>query len=84
MRRLEHQMKETQKRENKPSGENNSFDPNPLHRAMVTTGIDNSEGVLSPPSQHARVAVTPAEKVGELKHAYEDDTNGIATRGKRR
>ena len=76
-------MKEKQEYKNGPASENDASDPGPLHRAVVETGAYDVVGVLRPPSQHARVAITSAEEVGELKDADEEDGDGVAVRGER-
>jgi len=79
IRGFEHQVKEKQKYSDTPASEYNTSDPGRLHMTVVVTGGDDVVCVLTPPSQHARIAVARAVEVGELEHTCEDDGEGVAT-----
>lgn len=82
---LKHQGKEKQIQSSTTASENKPSGPHgPRVPIVIAGGDDKVVPMLNPPSQHARVTVTRTIKVGELKYAYMEDPEGVATRDKYR
>ena len=81
---LKHQMKEKQKHKNAAASEDNAPDPSCLHVVEVIARGDDGIRVFASPSQHARITVARAVKVGELEYTRQDDTEGVAARSQYR
>lgn len=79
-------MKEKQKQNNRPAGEDDSPDPSCLHWTVIiaSVAVDDNVGVCEPSSQHARVAVARVVKVGELEYTRKDNRDCVAGRGQHR
>ena len=82
---FKHQAEEKQIQSSTPASENKTSGPgSPRVSIVMASGNDKVVRVLNPPSQHARVAVTRAVKVGKFENTRKDDPEGVATRDKYR